>query len=275
MLGNQFAAFMAAPAVLCRASCRRSPSSAAGLAADDVRRAAAGRPRSVGDCVSQGDRLDRGFLTSLWSGGAALISVVVAAGGDAGRRLLSAARLGPHGREVDGWLPRHQRETVREPGARDRHAHRRLRARAGTVCLLLGLFYAVALSLVGLNFGLLIGLFTGLLSFIPLSARYRLVVWSASRSCSSGRTGPVLHRRRRSSSSASSSRAICSLRTSSARSIGLHPVWLMFALLAFGSLFGFVGLLLAVPVAAAIGVLVRFALRHYLASPLFTGASLR
>ena len=53
--------------------------------------------------------------------------------------------------------------------------------------------------------------------------------------------------------------------------IGLHPVWLMFALFAFGYLFGFVGLLLAVPLAAAAGVLVRFALGQYLASPLYTG----
>jgi predicted PurR-regulated permease PerM len=53
--------------------------------------------------------------------------------------------------------------------------------------------------------------------------------------------------------------------------IGLHPVWLMFALFAFGYLFGFVGLLVAVPLAAAIGVLVRFALRRYLASPLYQG----
>ena len=40
--------------------------------------------------------------------------------------------------------------------------------------------------------------------------------------------------------------------------VGLHPVWLMFSLLAFGYLFGFVGLLIAIPLAAAIGVLVRF-----------------
>ena len=56
-------------------------------------------------------------------------------------------------------------------------------------------------------------------------------------------------------------------------SVGLHPVWLMFALLAFGYLFGFVGLLIAVPLAAAIGVLVRFALRKYLESPIYTGAA--
>ncbi len=41
-------------------------------------------------------------------------------------------------------------------------------------------------------------------------------------------------------------------------SVGLHPVWVIFALLAFGYLFGFVGLLVAVPLAATIGVLVRF-----------------
>ncbi len=54
-------------------------------------------------------------------------------------------------------------------------------------------------------------------------------------------------------------------------SVGLHPVWLMFALFAFGYLFGFVGLLLAVPLAAATGVLIRFAVRRYLASPFYTG----
>jgi predicted PurR-regulated permease PerM len=54
-------------------------------------------------------------------------------------------------------------------------------------------------------------------------------------------------------------------------SVGLHPVWLMFALLAFGSLFGFVGLLLAVPLAAAIGVIMRYALKHYMASELYQG----
>jgi predicted PurR-regulated permease PerM len=53
--------------------------------------------------------------------------------------------------------------------------------------------------------------------------------------------------------------------------VGLHPVWVIFALLAFGYLFGFVGLLVAVPMAATIGVLARFALRRYLRSSLYTG----
>jgi predicted PurR-regulated permease PerM len=56
-------------------------------------------------------------------------------------------------------------------------------------------------------------------------------------------------------------------------SVGLHPVWVIFALLAFGYLFGFVGLLIAVPLAATIGVLTRFALRRYLQSPLYTGSA--
>jgi predicted PurR-regulated permease PerM len=55
------------------------------------------------------------------------------------------------------------------------------------------------------------------------------------------------------------------------KSVGLHPVWLMFALFAFGALFGFVGLLVAVPAAAAIGVLVRFGISRYLESPLYKG----
>jgi predicted PurR-regulated permease PerM len=56
------------------------------------------------------------------------------------------------------------------------------------------------------------------------------------------------------------------------RRIHLNPVWIMFALFAFGYLFGFVGLLIAVPLAAAIGVLMRFALRHYYASPMYQSA---
>jgi predicted PurR-regulated permease PerM len=55
------------------------------------------------------------------------------------------------------------------------------------------------------------------------------------------------------------------------KSVGLHPVWLMFALFAFGALFGFVGMLIAVPAAASVGVLVRFAISRYLDSDLYHG----
>lgn len=55
--------------------------------------------------------------------------------------------------------------------------------------------------------------------------------------------------------------------------VGLHPVWIIFALMVGGTLFGFLGLLLAVPAAAAIGVLVRFAIERYLASPFYRGSA--
>ena len=53
--------------------------------------------------------------------------------------------------------------------------------------------------------------------------------------------------------------------------VGLHPVWLIFAMFAFGYLLGFVGLLIAVPLAAAIAVLFRFGLQRYMASPVYQG----
>ncbi|HLQ17642.1 MAG TPA: AI-2E family transporter, partial [Tabrizicola sp.] len=59
------------------------------------------------------------------------------------------------------------------------------------------------------------------------------------------------------------------------KSVGLHPVWLLFALSAFGTVFGFVGMLIAVPVAAAIGVLTRFGIEQYRASLLYKGTTAR
>ena len=125
------------------------------------------------------------------------------------------------------------------------------------VCLILGSFYAIGLTLTGLNFGLLIGLITGLISFIPYvgSLTGFLVAvgvaiaqfwpdWTLDRCwCSaSSLVGQFLEG------------YVLSPKLVGAK-VGLHPVWLMFALFAFGYLFGFVGLLIAVPLAAAIGVL--------------------
>jgi len=142
----------------------------------------------------------------------------------------------------------------------------------GTVCLLLGAFYAIALTLAGLNFGLLIGVAAGLLSFIPyvgsivgllLSGGVALAqfwpdwvqvgiifaIFAVGQVIEGNFLSPKLV----------------------GGSVRLHPVWLIFALFAFGNLFGFVGMLIAVPVAAAIGVLVRFGLAQYLLSPLYRG----
>jgi predicted PurR-regulated permease PerM len=178
--------------------------------------------------------------------------------------------------KVDGWLPRDHHGTIRGLARQIDEAMAGFIRGQGTVCLSLGIFYAVALSLAGLTFGLLIGLGAGLLSFIPyvgtivggvLAIGMALIqfwpdwvqilivvgIFVAGQFIEGNFLSPNLVGNR----------------------IGLHPVWLMFALFAFGFLFGFVGLLLAVPLAAAAGVLVRFALQQYLKSPLYLGAPTR
>jgi predicted PurR-regulated permease PerM len=142
----------------------------------------------------------------------------------------------------------------------------------GGVLLIDAAFYATALTLVGLNFGLVVGLMAGLLSFVPfvgfivgfgLSVGIALVqfwpnwwmvvlvagiflFWQFVE-------GNILYPKLVGSA------------------ISINPVWMMFALLALGAVFGFVGLLLAVPMAAIASVLVRFGVRKYKESALYLG----
>jgi predicted PurR-regulated permease PerM len=178
-------------------------------------------------------------------------------------------------RTVDSWIPRDHLDTVRTIAHDVDTAVAGFVRGQGTLCLILGIMYAVGLTAVGLNFGLLIGLFAGLVSFIPyigsllglvLSVGVALVqfwpdwhwvvvvaaIFFGGQFIEGNILQPNLV----------------------GKSVGLHPVWLMFALFAFGALFGFVGLLIAVPAAAAVGVLVRFALSRYLHSPLYRGHGL-
>jgi predicted PurR-regulated permease PerM len=170
---------------------------------------------------------------------------------------------------IDGWLPRAHRAAI---GERMREIDRTLagfvRGQA-TVCLALGTFYAIGLSIVGLDLGLVVGLAAGLISFIPyVGSIVGFVVSVALAIAQFGEAGPVL--------------AVAGVFLVGqfiegnflspylvGERVGLHPVWVIFALLAGGSLFGFLGVLLAVPVAAVAGVLVRHALGRYLDSPLY------
>ncbi|ARN81953.1 AI-2E family transporter [Methylocystis bryophila] len=132
------------------------------------------------------------------------------------------------------------------------------------VCFFLGSWFAFGLSFIGLNFGFLIGVVAGVLSFIPFAGSIAAFVLSIS--IGLVQSWPDLRLPLEAVAIVSVGLFldgnVLSPRLVGA-SIGLHPVWLMFALFAFGTLFGFVGLLLAAPAAAAAGVLLRFALKRY------------
>ena len=176
--------------------------------------------------------------------------------------------------KIDSWVPRDHVHTVRQIASDINRSTAGFVRGQGTLCLVLGVMYAIALTLVGLNFGLLIGLFAGLIGFIPyvgslvglvLSVGVAIVQFWPDYAMVAAVAG-IFFAGQFIEGNILQPKLVGS-------SVGLHPVWLMFALLAFGSLFGFVGLLIAVPAAAAVAVLVRFALDRYLASPLYTGHS--
>ncbi len=139
------------------------------------------------------------------------------------------------------------------------------------VCLLLGLFYAIGLSAVGLEFGLLIGLFIGIVSFIPyVGAIFGGILCLGLALLQFGALMPVVI--------VAIIFAVGQFLEGNILSpkfvgdnVNLHPVWILFALMAGGSLFGFTGVLIAVPIAAVIGVLVRYALRHYEQTDIYKG----
>jgi len=173
--------------------------------------------------------------------------------------------------KVDSWLPRDHAPTIRQQFAEiDRTLAGFVRGQA-TVCLALGTFYGIGLTLVGLDLGLIIGLASGIFSFIPyLGSISGFVVGVGVAFAQTGDwrlsamvagvfvVGQIIEGN------------VLTPKLVGDR-VGLHPVWVMFALLACGSLFGFVGILLGVPLAAVTGVLVRFGLSRYLASPLYRG----
>jgi predicted PurR-regulated permease PerM len=228
--------------------------------------------KSIGDLMTQGVGWLTTFLHSLWSGGRALVSVfslVVVTPVVAFYLIYDWHRMI---RTVDGWIPLHQRDTVRGL-AREVDAAISGFVRGQTaVCLILGSFYAVALTLTGLNFGLLIGLISGLITFIPYVGSMTGLILSLAVAVAQfwPNYGSILMVLGVFLVGQFVEGNVLSPKLVG-ESVGLHPVWLIFALLAFGYLFGFVGLLVAVPLAATIGVLSHFALRRYLQSSFYTG----
>jgi predicted PurR-regulated permease PerM len=174
---------------------------------------------------------------------------------------------------IDGWLPRDNADVIREQVRLiDQRLAGFVRGQS-LVCLSLGCFYAIALSIAGLKFGLVVGLVAGILSFIPYVGTIVGFVLSVGLSLAQSDDwqyhlliigifviGQIIEGN------------FLSPKLVGDR-VGLHPVWIIFALFAGAALLGFLGMLLAVPVAAMIGVLGRFALQRYLTSPLYSGAA--
>jgi len=173
--------------------------------------------------------------------------------------------------KVDGWLPREFAPTIRQLMREIDVTIAAFVRGVGVVVLFLATVYGVGLTLVGLEFGLMVGLVAGFLSFIPYVGSIVgvataliialvqfgdwfhilmvLAVFGFGQVIESFYLTPRLVGGR----------------------VGLHPVWVIFALMVGGLLMGFTGVLLAVPMAATIGVLVRFFLSRYLAGPLYHG----
>lgn len=172
---------------------------------------------------------------------------------------------------LDSWLPRRHADTIREQVRLvDRTLSGFMRGQA-MVCLVLAAFYGIALSLAGLDFGLAIGMLTGLISFVPyFGMATGLTVALGLAVVQFGTLGGVLTVAAVFAVGQFVEGNFLTPRLVGDR-VGLHPVWVIFALLSGAALFGFVGVLLAVPVAAVIGVGVRFALARYLESPLYLG----
>ncbi|QFT80372.1 AI-2 transport protein TqsA [Roseovarius sp. THAF27] len=178
--------------------------------------------------------------------------------------------------EIDRLLPREHAPVIRRLASEiDRTLASFIRG-MGTVCLILGTYYAVALMLVGLQFGLVVGAFAGFVTFIPYVGAVlggALAIGLALFQfwgdwLSIGLVAGIFVLGQVVEGNILTPKLV-------GDSVGLHPVWLIFALSVFGALFGFVGMLVAVPMAAAIGVLARFGVQQYLDSALYKGQDSR
>ena len=171
--------------------------------------------------------------------------------------------------KVDSLLPRKSKKSIRQQAKEiDKTLAGFIRGQI-SVCLLLGTYYGLGLYLIGLDLGIVIGFLAGILSFIPYVGSITGFVLSILMATAQfNEIMPII---------------LVILVFASGQfiegnfltpklvgdNIGLHPVWVMFALLAGGVLLGFLGLLIAVPVAAIIGVLIRHAIDNYKHSSLY------
>lgn len=233
-------------------------------------------------------KIDKGLtdLAGQWTSSASALILSILNGGRALISLLSVVLITPVVAfymladwprmlaSINGWLPREHATTIRRLATEINAVLAGFARGQGTVCLVLAVVYSVGLTWAGIKSGALIGLLTGLMSFIPFVAfAAGLVIACGVAFVESwpnwvplAKVAGVFAVGQALESAFLSPRIV-------AGHIKLHPVWVILALFVFGYLFGFVGMLVAVPTAAAIGVLARFGLEEYLKSPLYKGGN--
>jgi predicted PurR-regulated permease PerM len=230
--------------------------------------------KTIGDFVTQGAQWFVNAAKSLVTGGAAVfsfLSLLIITPVVAFYILIDWNRMIA---EIDSWLPLDHRDHLRAIAREINHALAGFIRGQSLVCLFLGLWYGVGLTLIGLDFGFLIGVIGGVLSFVPYVGSLIALILSIGVSLVQG--WPSLKLFALALGVVGVGQFLEGYVISPklvGESVGLHPVWLMFALFAFGQLFGFVGLLIAVPAAAVIGVIVRHFIALYLESALYRGRS--
>lgn len=172
---------------------------------------------------------------------------------------------------IDEHLPLAQRATLRDLFRRmDRVLSGFVRGQA-TVCLIMAFYYATALTIAGLDYGLVVGVLAGILTFIPfVGALTGMVLTVAIALAQYGNAVDMLLPVALYLVGQGGEGYFLTPRLVG-RQIRLHDLWVIFAVLAGGAIFGFWGALLAVPVAGCLGVLVRFALRRYRGSSFYLG----
>lgn len=229
--------------------------------------------RSINDLSQNWTSTAAAIVASMWSGGLALVNFV-------SLLLITPVVVfyllvdwHPMLERLDQALPREHAATVRRLAGEINDAVAAFIRGQGAICLVLGVFYAVGLVWAGIEYGLLVGLTTGGLAFIPVIGWLLGLITAAGLALVQFWPDPT-----------PLLKVVAVLVTGLAvdatflsprfvgKKIGLHPVWLIFALFVFSYLFGLVGTLVAVPLAAAIGVLVRFAVQVYLESTVYRGS---
>jgi predicted PurR-regulated permease PerM len=212
-----------------------------------------------------------GMLGNVWAGGMALVNMVALLVITPVVTFYLLRDWDAIVARLNKWLPRAQEETIREQARIMDSTLSGFVRGTGMVCLILAVFYAATLSAAGLQFGLAIGLAAGLLSFVPyLGSLGGLIIcvglaflqfdesWRVAVIAGIFVFGQLAEG------------MILTPKLVGDR-IRLHPVWVIFAVLGGGTLFGFAGMLLALPVAALIGVVIRFGFEQYLESDIYHG----